>query len=341
MGLFSSKLSAKAMAPMCRQLATSYDAGIPIVRALQLAARHASSHRVQRVLETMAGDILGGAGLAEAARKQHAALPDFFVEVLHAGEVGGRLDVLLNDLADYYERMHAMWRAVVSSMIYPGLQLAAAWFLGTFALGLTRNLNPLSSERFSLGVYFSGYLQFQLLSLTAFAAAILVLVLLVRLGVLRAPGAIIKNYVWPVRQISQKFALARFFRSMSLLIAAGLDMRRCIERSAAVTMNPQIERDLLRAVPVVEGGGTLVQAFSGCRRISRVGREMIAVGEQSGNLDGTLKKVSEYHFSEAQAAARNTATILKVLILLAVGAIVAAIVIPFYANLYGTMLNGL
>ena len=324
---------------MCRQLATSYDAGIPIVKGLQLAAQHASTPRMRRMLDGMATHILDGASLSEAAKKHGDELPDFFVEVVGAGEIGGRLDVLLTDLADYYENMHEAQRSAVLSMIYPLLQLSAAWFLGGFSLGLVRRLNPMASERFNLAAYFREYLGFQAIALTVIALLFIALVVAVRFGVLRAPGALIKNYVWPIRQISQKFALARFFRSMSLLIGAGLDIRKCIERSAAMTMNPQIERDLLRAIPVVTRGGTLVEAFAGCRRISRVGREMIAVGEQSGNLESTLKKVAEYHLGEAIAAARAATTIMKVLILLAVGAIVAVIVISFYSNLYGPMLS--
>lgn len=326
---------------MCRQLATSYDAGIPIVKGLNLAAQHASNTPLRRALSDMADAILNGNTLADAARAHRRLLPDFFIEVLNAGEVGGKLDVLLKDLADYYENMHAMWRAAVVSMIYPGLQLAAAWFLGSFALGLVTRLNPMASERFDLSVYFMGYLRFQAQALFFFALAFAAVVVLTRLGLLRAPGSLIKNYIWPIRPISQKFALARFFRSMSLLIGAGLDIRQCIARSAAVTMNPQIEQDLLRAVPVVAQGGTLVEAFAGCRRLSRVGREMIAVGEHSGNLEASLRKVAEYHFDEAQAAVRTAATIMKVLILLGVGLVVAVIVISFYSNLYGSMLDAL
>lgn len=341
MGLLSSRLSAKEMAPMCRQLATTYDAGIPIVKGLQLSAGNAGSRRTKQTLEAMADAIIDGASLSQAAKAQRAALPDFFVEVVTAGEVGGRLDVLLRDLADYYEGAHAMWRSVVAAMVYPIMQLTAAWFLGTFALGLVKNINPMSTDRFSLGDYLSGYAQFQVAAIFTFALVVGTVIVLVRLGALRAPGSLIKNYVWPIRPIAQKFALARFFRSMSLLIGAGLDMRLCIARSAAVTMNPMIEKDLLRAIPVVAGGGTLVDAFAACRRISRVGREMIAVGEQSGNLENSLKKVAEYHFAEAEAATRNATTIMKVLIILAIGVIVGTIVIRFYGNLYGSMLDGL
>jgi len=88
-------------------------------------------------------------------------------------------------------------------------------------------------------------------------------------------------------------------------------------------------------------GGTLVQAFSGCKYINRVGKEMIAVGEKSGRLDATLKKVAEYHYNEAQAAVSAATKILFVATVLIVGVIIGAIVIYFYSNLYGSMMNGI
>ena len=92
MGLFSSRLTAREMAPMCRQLATSYDAGIPILQGLALAARHSASSKVRGLLGRIHARIRKGATLMDAARVEQKLLPDFFVEVLGAGETGrGRL----------------------------------------------------------------------------------------------------------------------------------------------------------------------------------------------------------------------------------------------------------
>ncbi|HQH74796.1 MAG TPA: type II secretion system F family protein [bacterium] len=102
-----------------------------------------------------------------------------------------------------------------------------------------------------------------------------------------------------------------------------------------------MERDLLRALPVVSRGGTLVEAFSTSRYMSRMGKEMLSVGEQSGDLDTALQKAAEYSFGEAQAAVRSAAKVLQVVITLIVGGVVAYFVISFYSSLYGSALNGL
>ncbi|OQC07455.1 MAG: Type II secretion system protein F [Candidatus Hydrogenedentes bacterium ADurb.Bin101] len=326
------------MAVICRQLATMYHAGIPLLEALSLAAERGVSATARRLLHSMAVSIRGGASLSEAAGRETRFLPDLFVEVVSAGEKGGRLEVLLRDLADHYERMQAMKRAAVSSLTYPGLQLVCAWFLGTFALGIIRSVVGVlngSGGRFSMHAFLFSYLRFQGVALFTLFLAAAVLVVLARLGWLRGIATVLMRGLWPVNRILEKFALARFYRGMSLLVQAGLDIRQCIIRSAAMTMNPAIEADLMRAVPVVSRGGSLVEAFSKSRYLGRIGREMLAVGEQSGTLDETLQKAAEYSFEEARTAVNVLSKVLQVLITLAVGGAVGYIVITFYGNLYG------
>lgn len=287
--------------------------------------------------------IVRGASLADASRAEARIFPDLFVQVMAAGETGGRLDAMLRDLATHYEETHRMKRAVVNALIYPGLQLACAWFLGTFALGILKAMGNLQSGsgRFSMSGYLSNYVRFQAAAMFILAAVIVVCIALARTGRLRGAASLVKNRVWPLNQVTRKFAMARFYRGMALLIHAGLDIKKCIERSAAMTMNPVIERDLLRAVSVVSRGGSLVEAFTGSRYMSRVGREMLAVGEQSGDLDTALQKAAEYSFEEAQAAVKAAAKVFQVLITLFIGGVVAYFVISFYSNLYGSTLDNL
>ncbi|MCK5861848.1 MAG: type II secretion system F family protein [Candidatus Hydrogenedentes bacterium] len=339
MGILSSKLSSKEMALLCRELATTYGAGIPLLKTLYLASQHSGSTKIRHMLTRIGDAIQDGATFDAAVRKEDSLLPDMFIEVIHAGEIGGRLDELLLDLAAYYEGVWKMWRSVLGAMVYPLLQLNAAWFLGTFSLGLVKKFSALPTERFVMREYVSNYFIFQFKAVFVFLLIVAVLIALGRAGLLQMPWAMFKNAVWPIRYISNKFAMARFFRTLALLVGSGLNIRRCIERSAAVTMNPFIEQDLLKAIPIIINGGTLVEAFSGCSYISRVGHEMIAVGEKSGRLDETLKKVAEYYYNDAQAAVNMATKLLVVATVLFVGVIIGMIVISFYSNLYGSLLN--
>ncbi|MEK7793888.1 MAG: type II secretion system F family protein, partial [Candidatus Hydrogenedentota bacterium] len=169
----------------------------------------------------------------------------------------------------------------------------------------------------------------------------IIAVVLSRAGVFQWVSGAFTTFIWPVSVVTRKFALARFFRSFALLLGSGLHINRCIESAAAITANPFIEKDLLKALPVVREGGTLVDAFARARSLTPMSREMLRVGELSGELEKQMKKISEYHLKEATHAVQVATKVLSAMIVLGVGVLVGYIVISFYSKLYGGMLDEL
>lgn len=319
---------------MCRELATAYDAGIPILKGLQLIERTAASNTTKNVLMEMRTAIQAGATLGDAARAQQKRLPPFFVELLASGERGGKLDVMLRDLADYYEDRLRIQRAVAGAMAYPAFLMAASWFLGSFSIGLIGNLSLDPRKTFSLGDYVDAWLRFQGIALLLFAGALVVLWLLGRTGIPQRLWGIIATHLWPLSAVTRRFALARFFRSFSLLAGAGINIRHSIEQAALTTANSYMVEDLSKALPVVAQGGTLEEAFARCRTLTPVDREMIAVGEVSGNLEFQLKKAAEYHFEAAQVALKVALRSLSTGLILLAGSLVGYTIISFYSKLF-------
>lgn len=342
MGLFSSQISLKKVVPLCRQLATSYDAGIPILRGLEIVGRQNGDKRIRQVMEEMGDTIKNGGTLGDAARSQRRYLPQFFVELLATGESGGKLDIMLRDLAQYFEDRLEMQRQIVRSLIYPAIQLLAAWYVGMFAIMLIRRLSGIfkpsaSGQSFDLMKFFHDYAIFQCKATLVFAAIFAVCVVLSRLGLFGYVWGLFATHIWPMAPVTRRFGLARFFRSMSLLIGAGVRVDHCIVNSAAITANPYMEKDLLKSVPLVRDGYTLVEAFGASRMLTPTAREMIAIGEQSGQMEQALRKVSEYHLEEAQHAVAIATRVMGVLILLAVAGLIGYIIISFYLMYFGMM----
>lgn len=344
MGLFSSQIALKKMVPLCRQLATTYDAGIPIVRALDVVGRQQKDRQVRELLITMNDAIKDGASLADAARAQSKVLPTFFIELIASGERGGKLDVMLRDLAQYFEDRLDMQRQITRTMTYPCIQLAFAWFCGTFALRLipkiTAGLTG-KGEAFDLTAYFREYAVFQAQAMLFFATIFAGCVVLSRLGLFGYVWGFFATKMWPLAPVTRRFGLARFFRSMSLLIASGLRIDHCVESSAAVTANPYMQKDLLKAIPLIRDGSTLVEAFSASRYLTPTAREMIHIGEVSGQLETALRKVSQYHLDEATHAVTVVTRVFNALIVLLVAGLVGYILISFYTQLYGGMFDAL
>lgn len=333
------------MVPLCRSLATSYDAGIPILKSLEQAEQMERNGAAKRVLRSIAEDVRKGSTLEEAARGQSKFLSPFFVSLLASGERGGRLDIMLRDLADYFEDRLDMQRHIRGVLAYPLFQLVFAYFAGTFALGLVRKLNVWRKAEGggadALMQYVREYVAFQLTAMGVLGLLFIIAVLLSRAGVFQWISGAFTTFIWPMSVVTRKFALARFFRSFALLLGSGLHINRCIESAAAITANPFIEKDLLKALPVVREGGTLVEAFSRARSLTPMSREMLRVGELSGELEKQMKKISEYHLKEATHAVQVATKFLSIMIVLGVGGLVGYIVISFWTNFYGGMLDEL
>jgi type IV pilus assembly protein PilC len=341
MGLLSPEIPTKTMVPVCRQMATSYDAGIPILRTLEIVAEQQKHAKLRKVLDGMGTSIQSGSTLGEAALAQEVYLPPLFVKLLATGEKGGRLDVMLRDLADYFEDRLEIQRSVRRAMIGPGIRLAAAWFLGTFAIRLltivSGSMASSKGEAFNLMAYFREYLVFQAYAMLLLGTVVVGCIVLARMGLFGWISGAVTTHVWPLSLVTRRFALARFFRTMSLLIGGGLRIDQCITESAAVVQNPYIQQDLLLAVPYVENGETLVEAFNHCRYLTTTAREMIVIGEESGSLEESLRKVSEYHLDEADQAVKVATKFATTAIILAVAAVVGYIVIIFFKMYIGML----
>lgn len=340
MSVFSAHIATRHLVPVCRQLAASYNAGIPILRAIEMVGEQQRDRRTRETLQGMAEALRRGATLGEAAEAQSRRLPAFFVQLLAAGERGGRLDVMLRDLADYFEQRLALNRKITGMMVYPALQLTFAWFLGSFALGLIARLNLSSTAPFSIAAYVRHYLAFQGGVVTLALAALLALWIAGRAGVVSAAIAGAAGHVPPFRGVVRKFALARFFRCLGLLLSAGLPVKASLENAARVAGDAALKRDVAAALPLIQRGATLSDAFAGARTLTPASREMLRVGEQSGKVDEMLHKAAEYHAAEAEHAVQVTVKLMNVLIVLAVAGVVGFIVISFYARYFG-MLNEL
>jgi type II secretory pathway component PulF len=345
MGLLSAEIPTKKMVPLCRQMATSYDAGIPVLRMLDMLSNGQKDRQVRDLLRRMSNAVQRGSTLGDAAQAESKYLPKFFISLLSTGEMGGRLDEMLRDLAQYFEDRLTMQRNIVRSLIYPCIQIMAAWYLGTFALRLIPKIMNLMTARgggsFDIGAYFVEYGIFQAKAHAIFAIFFVAFVVLARMGLFGWVWGLFATHIWPLSNVTIKFGLARFFRSMSLLIGAGLRVDFCVDASAEVTANPYMEKDLKKATPLIRRGSTLVEAFSESRYLTPTAREMVAVGEQSGNLETQLRKVADLHLADALHAVDIATKFMGVLIVLAVAGLIGYIVILFWTSLYGGLFNEL
>ena len=343
MGLLSSEIPAKKLTPMFRQLATAYEAGIPLAQSFDLLKREQKDRKIRDLLTRMQDVIKNGGTLADAVSAESRYLPSYAIALIKAGEMGGKLDVMFRDLADYFEDRVEMRREMVRWMAYPIVLLCVTWFLGTFAIRLVLRLPDilLGGAPFDLTSYFMDYFRFQAAAVVVCLLIVSVCISLARLGLFGWIWGLFATHIWPLAPITRRFALARFCRSMALLVDSGLGIEQCIYRSAAVTANPYIENDLVKAVPYVREGTTLTEALSGSRYLLPTAREMIYVGEQTGKLEDSLRKVSRWYLDEASHAAAIAVRVLYFIIYFSAAGLVLYVVYTFYSRLYGGMFDAI
>jgi len=326
------------MVPFCRHLATSHGAGIPILRSFDLVTRQSRDGRLKRVVSRMADSITAGSTLEQAAREQARYLPRFFVELVGAGEIGGRLEEIFDQLAKYYERMADLARRIRGRLIYPVFLVIFLIIVVNFMSALSQASTEFGVDFTKLGRVFVHNMGRLLLIL---GCALVVLVALSRAGLLGWVVGLISTFVWPLSPLTRKLALSRFTRSLGLLLRSGVPVTEALHKAAATTNNPYIERSLLRCMPAIESGGSLSMALSGCRYLSDMAREMIYSGEESGRLDQHLEKIADLHEAEAMQAAKNLVVVVGVLIYLAVAAAIGSFVIRFWVGYFNNLLGDL
>jgi len=297
------------MAFFCRQMAYSYNAGIPLLNGLKLVAESTRDWRLRRVLRRMQADIRDGASLGEVVASEQNHWPNLFVRMVSGGEVSGRLDRVLFSLADYYEQCIAIRRAVMKRLLYPFCLLVAAGIIGTWQAAMIFMLRT-TGNRMDFGVFIREFSRLEALQLGGMAVQALVVMLLWRFGVWQWIWMGVKTFVWPFSMITRKLTMARFNRALGLLLGSGLGAAHAVEHAAHAADNPYITKTLLKALPRLETGATFTEAIAPCPYMSEAERQMLHTGEVSGMLEKTLTK-------SAELLEQNALFFTKVIIILA------------------------
>lgn len=296
MRLLKLQLTTKQMDRFCHELRSLLDAGIPAKRALDLMARRRRG-ALKDSLVRMGDVIAAGGTLAQALRAESGLFPRLFVELMAVGEQSGKLEAVLERLARHYRDRLAIQQQYVSALAYPAAVVVGAYIGVPFIVGLLKGaFIPGTWPNDSIEMY---TLYFFLDVLRYWGPPLLLLWVLVRTGLAGRIVPPIATYVEPLRGIVRRFALGRFWSTLAILTDAGLPVHDAIERAAAVVTNPFVARDLRKAVPAIQRGQTLDEAFRHCKWLDANEHAMVFVGEQSGKLEESFENLARWHFESA------------------------------------------
>ena len=339
-------VSAKRVALFTRQFSVMLDAGLPLVQCLEILGEQEEDRNFREMIQTVRTDVEAGSSLAESMRKHPRAFNKLYVSMIAAGEAGGILDIILQRLASYIEKVVRLNSQVRSALMYPatiiiiatGVVILILWkvipiFAQLFAgLGgelpfLTRVV--VNSSNF-LGRYFPFIVFVVFLLWMAFRRWYKT-----ERGRRIIDSAILKIPV--IGMLVRKVAVARFCRTLATLTSSGVPILDGLEITARTSGHAVIGDAVMAVRKAVEEGKTLSAPLAETKVFPPMVVQMINVGEQTGALDQMLSKIADFYEEEVDTAVGGLMKLLEPIMIVILGGIIGTIVTAMYLPMYAIL----
>jgi type IV pilus assembly protein PilC len=338
------KIKPKSLQIFSRQFATMIEAGLNVVSALVILEEQTEDVYLGAIIRELRADVEGGLLLSEAMARHPKIFSRLFVAMVEAGEAAGILDTVLDRVAFQIEKETQIKRRVKGAMIYPTMVLIFATLV---LIGMLLFLVPVF-------VHIFAELGGQLPKLTQMVVGVS--------NVMRAnwyiifPAAIGAGFgirklkrtekgrqTWdrtklkiPMRigDTVRKITMARFSRTLSTLVAAGVDIIKALEITGQTAGNWVVEEALADLREQVHQGVPIAQPLIESDVFPPMVSQMVKIGEETGELEKMLGKIADFYEDEVDAAIQSLTSIIEPLMMIGVGAMVGVIIISMYLPMF-------
>jgi type IV pilus assembly protein PilC len=341
------KVKAKDLSIFTRQFSVMIDAGLPLVQCLEILGQQQDNKYFQSILLQVRQDVEEGSTLAAAMARHPRVFDQLYANMVEAGETGGILDLILQRLSTFIEKIVKLKRDVISAMIYP----AAVVLLAVVAVAVIMIVVIPQFQNIFLGLLGPGE-QLPLptrivVGISDFLAGWGGLVILASIIAFvvgtrfyyKTPGGrrfidalILKVPI--LGDIFRKIAVARFSRTLSTLLSSGVPILQSLDITARTSGNVIIESAILKIRLAVERGQSFVEPLKATEVFPHMVGQMIGIGEQTGALDAMLGKIADFYEQEVDAAIANLLTLIEPVLIGFLGVTIGSIVIAMYLPLF-------
>lgn len=349
MSFYLNKPKEKEIVTFMRELAILVEARVPLIRALGSIRKQKYSIGLLNMVGMIQQKVEGGKSLSEAFEQFPAYFPPLYVNVTRAGEASGRLEKVLNYLADNREKAYDLKKKITGAMIYPGvigLSFVAVFiFLMVFVMpSLSKTLTESGTKlpwttKLILGMsaFFTSYWPF-------------LLILLVILGFIffyyakteegKRQMDVVKLHTPIVGSLLTKMYMNQFADNFGLLLKEGVPITKSLEITSNIMENHIYQNVLLECVKEVQKGRNVSSTLELSPYFPNVVSQILRIGEESGRTSETLVKISEYYTKEVDEMTRNMMALIEPILIIFLGlgtaVIVASVIMPIY-NMAGSM----
>ncbi len=338
------KIKLTDLSIFCRQFSTMIDAGVSLVRCLDVLSQQQSSPRFKRIIIDVQKEVEAGNTLSKALAKYPNVFSNLFIGLVRAGEVGGVLEETLQRLSTFLEKDVEMKRKIKSAMTYPTIVMSAAVII---VVGLCKYIVPTFLGLFETMLP-HGRADFPALTLGLVAISDFLtgpkffIVIAVCVAVTVAFKAFIKTnfgmHAWdrfklkvPVfGKLNHKVALARFSRTLGTLLTSGVPILQALETVAGTVANSIISDAILEARARIREGDRIGDPLVKSKLFPPMVVQMISIGEESGSLDAMLSKIADFYEDEVDAALAALAVAIEPLLICFLGVAVLLIILGMF-----------
>lgn len=342
------KVKAKTLVVFSRQFATMIDAGIPILRCLEILSSQTKDQVMKPVLDQISLDVKSGASLHEALAKHPTVFNKLYVNMIRAAEIGGILDVILDRLSGFLEYENEIRSKIKGAMMYPVLVLIFSqlmlFVLFSFVLpkfkeifqGMNVQMPAITAAMFALGDFMSQNWWLILLAMVGGFFG------------LRAWGStprgryqldFFKLKLPMIGELTLKMSVARFCRTFGTLINSGVPMLRSLEIVGETLNNEVLTMAIDSTRLSIREGNKLSKPLAECGLFPTMVTQMIDVGEETGRLSEMLVKVGDFYDSEVESTVKGLTSMIEPLLIIFLGCVVGFIAISVMTPIF-TLVNG-
>jgi type IV pilus assembly protein PilC len=340
--LFGGKVALRELSIFCRQFATMINAGVSLVRCLDVLEQQTSSARLKEIIRDIEVEVQGGATLSRSMAKYPRVFSNLSTGLIRAGEVGGVLDETLDRLAGFLEKDMELRRKVKASMTYPVLVMIVAigivTFLVTFILpkfmqlfkdlGMKDDQFP-APTRIMMGI--SHFMTSKWYIVVGMVVAFVIATNRIRATKTGRRYFDILKLKMPVfGPLNHKIAIARFARTFSTLLSSGVPILQAMETVAGTVDNDIISDAIMMSRAAIREGDTIADPLAASRMFPPMVVQMITIGEETGQLDSMLSKVADFYENEVDAALESLTAALEPVLIVGLGVIVGFIVVSMF-----------
>jgi type IV pilus assembly protein PilC len=338
------KVKAKDLTMFCKQFSSILNAGVTIIMALDMLAEQGDNKTLKDAIKAMQVSVEKGNNLADSMRMHPKVFPEILVNMVEAGEASGSLEIALVRMADHFEKDNRMQAQIKSAMTYPVIVMIVAVavvivcmvfvipnFTSMFA-DMDMDL-PVATK---IMIAASDFIKTKWYVLIAVVVAIVVVInLFKKTSTGQYFFAKLAMKVPLIGNLTIKSSAARFARTLSTLMASGIQLIDAVESVAKVMTNRIIKENLMNARDQVAKGVPLSKPIKDMGIFPPLLTQMVHIGEETGNLEDMMFRVADFFDEEVDEATKALTAAMEPLIMVFLAGIVGMIV----AAVYGPMLS--